>query len=422
MAGGFFGWLSKKDDLDYEKLLADIDEKIRRSELNMSEFSLRERRLLHALVLYAVPTYVVVLVVYVIYVRNAAGEPWDLFLLKSLPIGIFPLVAYILRVLVITWYTRCRTFEEEHLETLRKKQSEKIEELKKRTAFYKTKGLIERYDPAAKKSQKQGTPGPRTPGQPGQPGQPQQQPGHPQPPPGQPQQQPGQPGQQPQQHRPPNAPSPHAPHQALPRQAHPQQPQHMMQQGPQSQHPLVHPGSQIQHPRGWFDKLLDVMVGESDGPQHKYALICETCFTHNGLVLPEEYLTAKFKCMQCGHLNTKKPVAQTLDFDIRRAPSASGFNTPSPPGSPSMGYRHQRRDSTQSNASNLSQAGHPGHDTFSLPATPPADVHDSPAAQGGRAAPQSVPEPDAAEGLVRRKPRRLPQSDDEQSGLDEQSG
>nr|KAJ3422969.1 hypothetical protein HK105_005318 [Polyrhizophydium stewartii] len=338
MAGGFFGWLSKKDDLDYEKLLADIDEKIRRSELNMSEFSLRERRLLHALVLYAVPTYVVVLVVYVIYVRNAAGEPWDLFLLKSLPIGIFPLVAYILRVLVITWYTRCRTFEEEHLETLRKKQSEKIEELKKRTAFYKTKGLIERYDPAAKVRMGRTASMLRT------------------------------------------------------------------------------------NTRGWFDKLLDVMVGESDGPQHKYALICETCFTHNGLVLPEEYLTAKFKCMQCGHLNTKKPVAQTLDFDIRRAPSASGFNTPSPPGSPSMGYRHQRRDSTQSNASNLSQAGHPGHDTFSLPATPPADVHDSPAAQGGRAAPQSVPEPDAAEGLVRRKPRRLPQSDDEQSGLDEQSG
>jgi hypothetical protein len=42
-------------------------------------------------------------------------------------------------------------------------------------------------------------------------------------------------------------------------------------------------------PRTWVDRLLDAVVGESDGPQHKYALICESCFIHNGLVPPTEY-------------------------------------------------------------------------------------------------------------------------------------
>jgi endoplasmic reticulum junction formation protein lunapark len=42
-------------------------------------------------------------------------------------------------------------------------------------------------------------------------------------------------------------------------------------------------------PRTWVDRVLDAVVGESDGPQHKYALICESCFIHNGLVPPAEY-------------------------------------------------------------------------------------------------------------------------------------
>jgi endoplasmic reticulum junction formation protein lunapark len=32
----------------------------------------------------------------------------------------------------------------------------------------------------------------------------------------------------------------------------------------------------------WFDKLADHLLGEDDEP--RYALICEKCFTHNGLV------------------------------------------------------------------------------------------------------------------------------------------
>lgn len=42
------------------------------------------------------------------------------------------------------------------------------------------------------------------------------------------------------------------------------------------------------HHRKWYDRLTDALLGE-DGmdqasPSSRYALICEKCFSHNGLV------------------------------------------------------------------------------------------------------------------------------------------
>lgn len=38
----------------------------------------------------------------------------------------------------------------------------------------------------------------------------------------------------------------------------------------------------------WYDKVADAILGEDDSafasPSSRYALICEKCFTHNGLV------------------------------------------------------------------------------------------------------------------------------------------
>jgi hypothetical protein len=44
--------------------------------------------------------------------------------------------------------------------------------------------------------------------------------------------------------------------------------------------------------RQWYDKLVDALVGE-DGPETKYALICNHCSAHNGLVLPQEIETIR---------------------------------------------------------------------------------------------------------------------------------
>ena len=36
-----------------------------------------------------------------------------------------------------------------------------------------------------------------------------------------------------------------------------------------------------------MDRMLEYLLG--DGPQHKYALICQKCASHNGMALKEEF-------------------------------------------------------------------------------------------------------------------------------------
>lgn len=68
--------------------------------------------------------------------------------------------------------------------------------------------------------------------------------------------------------------------------------QQQMQQGPIL--PLPQPRSEPQ----WYDKIVDALVGDA-GPETKYALICTHCFHHNGLVLKEEFDTIR-KFVLCG--------------------------------------------------------------------------------------------------------------------------
>lgn len=40
----------------------------------------------------------------------------------------------------------------------------------------------------------------------------------------------------------------------------------------------------------WFDKVADALLGEDTDPSNsKFALICENCFNHNGLVKETEF-------------------------------------------------------------------------------------------------------------------------------------
>ena len=65
--------------------------------------------------------------------------------------------------------------------------------------------------------------------------------------------------------------------------------QQQQQQPMQPQQPsmIMSAPRPIAKERQWYDKLVDALVGE-EGPETKYALICQHCFAHNGLVLPQE--------------------------------------------------------------------------------------------------------------------------------------
>ncbi|KAJ2400942.1 hypothetical protein GGI23_001713, partial [Coemansia sp. RSA 2559] len=55
--------------------------------------------------------------------------------------------------------------------------------------------------------------------------------------------------------------------------------------------------------RPWLDKLVDQLVGDVGSEEDKYALICRHCYAHNGLVLEEEIEDIQYTCPKCGNFN-----------------------------------------------------------------------------------------------------------------------
>lgn len=75
---------------------------------------------------------------------------------------------------------------------------------------------------------------------------------------------------------------------------------------PVSRMGLHPPGPPLARPilpreRGVMDKLIELLVG--DGPQNRYALVCQQCFSHNGMALKEEFEYIAFRCAYCFFLN-----------------------------------------------------------------------------------------------------------------------
>ncbi|XP_050429856.1 endoplasmic reticulum junction formation protein lunapark-A isoform X2 [Adelges cooleyi] len=50
-----------------------------------------------------------------------------------------------------------------------------------------------------------------------------------------------------------------------------------------------------------LDRLADIVLG--DGPQNRYALICRTCGSHNGMARKEEFEYLAYRCAYCSQWN-----------------------------------------------------------------------------------------------------------------------
>lgn len=169
--------------------------------------------------------------------------------------NLFSISIYNVRKLLVYWYEQRQKKEEGVLAKLRKEQRDKLEDLKNKTSYYKTQSLLEKYDDDILKKKKE---------------------------------QERLLQQQQQQKKPvslPVRPTNQRQPQPFPPSQNPQQ----RQLPPQQQQPVFpQPRSEPQ----WYDKIVDALVGET-GPETKYALICNHCFSHNGLVLKEEYDTIR---------------------------------------------------------------------------------------------------------------------------------
>lgn len=72
----------------------------------------------------------------------------------------------------------------------------------------------------------------------------------------------------------------------------------------------------------WYDKLADALLGDDEheigSPSSRYALICERCFTHNGLVKESMWEDARESSDSVQvTINTKRYLEQSLSAGIQ---------------------------------------------------------------------------------------------------------
>ncbi|KDR84493.1 hypothetical protein GALMADRAFT_133778 [Galerina marginata CBS 339.88] len=291
---------AKKNEEDYETILSNLANDIQKRQLQLSEIRLRERRSTLVVTLYTLAAWVAYVSLWYLkalpdlkdgtYIRTKSVER----IIKGIPVAVGPIVILFIRRVVQIWYKSKGDAEEKTLKELMKKRRDKVEEIKKKTNFYSTRDLIQKYDEPSS------SPTPlrqRLP--PGQI------------PPTTPQRVGGTPnGKSVQQ-----TPAPSASLQA-----------HLSPATPT--YPLAPPRKQ------WYDKLADALLGDDDlniaSPSSRYALICEKCFNHNGLVKESLWEDAQYVCPKCGHFNAS---ARSKKERSRQSasPSSSPASSPSRP-------------------------------------------------------------------------------------------
>ncbi|KAF9900260.1 hypothetical protein BX616_002647 [Lobosporangium transversale] len=338
--GGIISRLRQSNDSDYEKILSDLDSNIRKAELRLSAIHVRERRLLGHWMTYSIFIWILYTAVFALYLHQKYQNDPQFWALSLSPVLLGLPIFFVGRFLITVWYKRAKSNEEIQLNLLRADQRLKVEELKKKTAYYSTKTLLERYDPASQRSASQksvgldGKPVPAL--QNGQsrphqtnmmdPGLRQRQgPGvaNTQ---GMPMNQGRQLGvssgvqqqhhQQPPHMGPGPQSGPRGPQGIQGPQMHQFNPAHTHSNGGRS--PPYAPPSTERH---WYDKIVDVIVGD-EGPDTKYALICGQCYAHNGLALPQEIEDIQYVCPKCNFFNPSRRKARL---------AAQGLQPPSTP-------------------------------------------------------------------------------------------
>ncbi|XP_075685618.1 endoplasmic reticulum junction formation protein lunapark isoform X3 [Rhinoderma darwinii] len=293
----------------------EVLEKMEKEIHSLEEFQDKNQKLrkiwIGRLLLYSTLVYLLTcFIVYLWYLPDGLTAR----LLIILPFLLFPVLIWFARTLLIVWFSKRTERNNEALEDLKAQKKKILEEVMEKETYKAAKLILERFDPDSKKIKEleplAGIPNTPRPGQdlrqrtaaqrnisvstPVNPSQ-----GTPQ--------VPGMLAATPGLQR--DASAPGGP------------PERTVQPGLQSglvpRRPgspataisgmAVHPpGPPLARPilpreRGAVDRVIEYLVG--DGPQNRYALICQQCFSHNGMALREEFEYVAFRCAYCFFLN-----------------------------------------------------------------------------------------------------------------------
>ncbi|GAA5910783.1 uncharacterized protein JCM6883_000312 [Sporobolomyces salmoneus] len=312
---GIFSLFTKTKEVDYDTYLSLLQDKITARQSKLQQIRLRERRANALFITYGLALWVVYVALWyfgVIGARYGDGGAVEKAVGVS-PMIVGPVVIVFTRRFVRWFYHRREAKEEMIIKSLLKKKQDKVEEIKRKTGYYSTRDLLEKYDEALRKNAESRGSAPGTPVK-----------------------QTGKPGggvaalpssvstparlasasgpSTPQAHvrsattnssaspmNPNSAPLPPSPQAQS---QHPSPPN----SAPPSQF-IVHQPS-LPQSRSVMDKLADALLGvspeESNPYNHKYALICQACYAHNGLIPKEEFDYVQYRCPHCGHFNPRR--------------------------------------------------------------------------------------------------------------------
>ncbi|KAJ7596398.1 hypothetical protein C8J56DRAFT_1011219 [Mycena floridula] len=282
---------AKKPEEDYETVLSKLLEDIQKRQLRLDEIRLRERRATLTVTIYTLAAWGAYVGMWYFGIWGYSNKTEKA--LRAIPVLAGPILILFIRRIVQLWYSRKGDAEEKTLQAARKERHTKVEELKKRTNYYSTRDLIQKYEEPQ-------TPN-RTP------------------------QRPPQMGNGPQMT---NRASPNG-------QATPSQQQ---QRNPIPAIALASstPSKPVHIQKQWYDKLADAVLGDDGGQEvARFALICEKCFAHNGLVKETVWEDTQYVCPNCKHFNaslrSKKqanllspPVSPSTPATMLPRPSSGG--------------------------------------------------------------------------------------------------
>ncbi|KAJ8253101.1 hypothetical protein GJAV_G00209130 [Gymnothorax javanicus] len=226
-------------------------------------------------------------------------ELWTERLILTLPFALFPALVWLMRKLLIFLFLKRTERNNEKLEDLRAQKKKILEEVMEKETYKNAKLILERFDPESKKKDQESTPArPQMTQRPGQELLPRSAPGGP----------------------PDRTTGFHSP---MRRPLSPGMGMHPP--GP----PLVRPI--LPRERGAVDRVIEYLVG--DGPQNRYALICQQCLSHNGMALKEEFEYIAFRCAYCYFLNparkTRPQAPRLPEFSFERRERAESPQLPS---------------------------------------------------------------------------------------------
>ncbi|XP_030297677.1 endoplasmic reticulum junction formation protein lunapark-B isoform X3 [Sparus aurata] len=328
MGGLISRWKTKQTTVEQ---LESLDKEIK----ELEEFRAKNQRLqklwVGRLLLYSSVLYLLTsLIVYCLYLP----EEWLHRLAMALPFFIYPVLVWFIRKLLIFLFSKRTERNGEKLEDLKAAKKKILEEVMETETYKNAKLILERFDPEAKKkAELESTP--VRPQMTPRPGQEIRQRGMPMRP--MPMGTPGAMTMTPVGARPPMGPG-GTPVEPVPLSAPGGPPERSalsasvlhgsVPRTPCSPIPgvgLHPPGPPLARPilpkdRGAVDRVIEYLVG--DGPQNRYALICQQCFSHNGMALKEEFEYLAFRCAYCYFLNparkTRPQAPRLPEFSYER--------------------------------------------------------------------------------------------------------